>query len=46
MCLQEHLENANPDVFVEDDALELITLVSKKKIQHGSYLLQLTLCNS
>ncbi|KAG7310536.1 hypothetical protein JYU34_003321 [Plutella xylostella] len=28
MCLQEHLENANPDVFVEDDALELITLVS------------------
>ncbi|XP_004930096.1 dynein regulatory complex subunit 5 [Bombyx mori] len=27
-CLQDYLENVNPDVFIEEDAVELATLVS------------------
>ncbi|CAH0727438.1 unnamed protein product, partial [Brenthis ino] len=40
-CLQDYLENVNPDVFIEDDAVELAKLVSPYIFELGLRQLQM-----
>ncbi|XP_073957248.1 uncharacterized protein isoform X2 [Choristoneura fumiferana] len=40
-CLQDYLENVNPDVFIEEDAVELATLVSPYIYELGLNQLQI-----
>lgn len=37
-CLQDYLENVNPDVFIEDDAVELAKLVRSSFILCVTYI--------